>query len=160
MNAERRIAARSHDGHNIGTILDGGIIETYCDNDMNPMPPDIGIRFETTFIGKASDTGSAPPREALSQNQHSILRGAFPTSSHKAVFMRNRSGNNPTRRIIDRATVTEDQVAHLLKRARYVGSGHHKRCPADYGLERTNPRPTRSLCDLRGQFRRMRRPHF
>jgi hypothetical protein len=30
---------------------------------------------------------------------------------------------------------------------RYVASGHHKRNPADYGLERTNPRPTKSLCD-------------
>ena len=46
----------------------------------------------------------------------------------------------------DRAT---DQVTQLLERsARYVGSGHHKRYPADYGLQRTNPRPTKSLCDL------------
>ncbi|MHB1512778.1 MAG: hypothetical protein ACYCVM_08990 [Acidiferrobacter sp.] len=36
----------------------------------------------------------------------------------------------------------------LEKLARYVGSGHHKRNPADYGLPRTNPRPTKSLCDL------------
>lgn len=35
----------------------------------------------------------------------------------------------------------------LVGRIRYVGSGHHKRNPADYGLERTNPRPTKSLCD-------------
>jgi hypothetical protein len=62
--------------------------------------------------------------------------------------MRNRSGSNPTRRIVDHALITQDQVNHLLKRVRYVGSGHHKRCPADYGLERTNPRPTSSLCDV------------
>jgi hypothetical protein len=31
---------------------------------------------------------------------------------------------------------------------RYVGSGHHKRNPADYGLLRANPCPTKSLCDL------------
>ena len=37
---------------------------------------------------------------------------------------------------------------HLVEAARYVGSGHHKRNPADYGLPRTNPRPTKSLCDL------------
>ena len=32
---------------------------------------------------------------------------------------------------------------------RYVGSGHHKRNPADYGLTRTSLRPTQSFCDLR-----------
>lgn len=37
----------------------------------------------------------------------------------------------------------------LLMNVRYVGSGHHKRSPGDYGFERTNPRPTKSLCDLR-----------
>ena len=35
----------------------------------------------------------------------------------------------------------------LAERVLYVGSGHHKRSPADYGLERTQPRPTKSLCD-------------
>jgi hypothetical protein len=35
----------------------------------------------------------------------------------------------------------------LSKAFTYVASGHHKRNPADYGLERTNPRPTKSLCD-------------
>lgn len=62
--------------------------------------------------------------------------------------MRNRSGSNPTRRIVDHSLITQEQVNHLLKKARYVGSGHHKRYPADYGLERTNPRPASSLCDL------------
>lgn len=36
----------------------------------------------------------------------------------------------------------------LKDSACYVGSGHHKRNPADYGFERTNPRPTKSMCDL------------
>lgn len=61
---------------------------------------------------------------------------------------RNRLSDNPKRRVVDQALVTEDQVGVLLKNARYVGSGHHKRSPGDYGLERTNPRPTKSLCDL------------
>lgn len=30
---------------------------------------------------------------------------------------------------------------------RYIGSGHHKRNPADYHFDRANPRPTKSLCD-------------
>ncbi len=36
----------------------------------------------------------------------------------------------------------------LEELARYVGSGHHKRNPANYGLPRTNPRATKSICDL------------
>lgn len=61
--------------------------------------------------------------------------------------MGKRSGNNPKRRIVDPQDVTPDQVNKLLEEARYVGSGHHKRNPADYGFDRTNPRPTKSLCD-------------
>lgn len=61
--------------------------------------------------------------------------------------MHNRSGSNPKRRIVDSVLVTEEQVSRLLDQARYVGSGHHKRNPADYGFDRTNPRPTKSLCD-------------
>lgn len=41
----------------------------------------------------------------------------------------------------------------LQNAARYVGSGHHKRNPADYGLPRSNPRPTKSLCDLQRAVR-------
>ncbi len=44
--------------------------------------------------------------------------------------------------------LSEAQRAKLAKTVEYVGSGHHKRSPADYGLDRTNPRPTKSLCDL------------
>ncbi|MHB1502056.1 MAG: hypothetical protein ACYCYK_13105 [Candidatus Dormibacteria bacterium] len=59
-----------------------------------------------------------------------------------------RPGNNPKRRIAP-ADCANDQVKlRLAKSARYVGSGHHKRNPANYGLLRTNPRPTKSLCDL------------
>lgn len=61
--------------------------------------------------------------------------------------MRNRSGNNPKRRVVDCDFLAADQVGRLLKDSRYGGSGHHKRNPADYGFERTNPRPTKSLCD-------------
>jgi hypothetical protein len=41
----------------------------------------------------------------------------------------------------------------MAARVRYVGSGHHKRSPADYGFERTNPRPTKSLCDANRAIR-------
>ncbi|MFD2182227.1 hypothetical protein [Rhodoplanes azumiensis] len=59
-----------------------------------------------------------------------------------------RPGNNPKRRIAPAELLGKEARADLAERAKYVGSGHHKRYPADYGLERTNPRPTKSLCDL------------
>lgn len=61
--------------------------------------------------------------------------------------MRRRTGDNPTRRIVEAGVLTQEHRESLLDRVRYVGSGHHKRNPLDYGLERTNPRPTKSLCD-------------
>jgi hypothetical protein len=59
-----------------------------------------------------------------------------------------RLGNNPKRRVAPPDFLTQPQRAKLAKAVTYVGSGHHKRNPADYGLERTSPRPTKSLCDL------------
>ena len=59
-----------------------------------------------------------------------------------------RQGNNPKRRLAEASTLNKEQLETLASRASYVGSGHHKRYPADYGLERTNPRPNKSLCDL------------
>jgi hypothetical protein len=59
-----------------------------------------------------------------------------------------RPGNNPKRRIAPPDCLTSAQRAELALSAKYVASGHHKRNPADHGLERTNPRPTKSLCDL------------
>src|SRR6266404_2961097 len=58
-----------------------------------------------------------------------------------------RPGNNPKRRIASVERLTELQRSDLAQTVRYEGSGHHKRSPADYGLERTNPRPHKSLCD-------------
>jgi hypothetical protein len=66
--------------------------------------------------------------------------------------MRVRTGNNPKRRIISGVlpeTGIREKLAAVVK---YTGSGHHKRNPADYGLERTNPRPTKSLCDAAGSL--------
>lgn len=59
-----------------------------------------------------------------------------------------RPGNNPKRRIAPADYATDQVKQRLEESARYVGSGHHKRNPADYGLPRTSPRPTKSLCDL------------
>lgn len=64
--------------------------------------------------------------------------------------MRSRAGNNPKRRVADLATLDEVFLQSLSERARYIGSGHHKRHPADYGFGRTNPVPTKSLCDAVG----------
>ena len=61
--------------------------------------------------------------------------------------MYKRTGDNPTRRIVEVGVLTPEHQEALLGRVRYVGSGHHKRNPLDYGFERTNPRPTKSLCD-------------
>lgn len=61
--------------------------------------------------------------------------------------MHGRSGNNPKRRIIPLTQLDADAREQLAARVRYVGSGHHKRSPADYGMDRTSPRPTKSLCD-------------
>lgn len=62
--------------------------------------------------------------------------------------MKRRTGNNPKRRIVSSDRLSASERQSLAQRVRYVGSGHHKRHPADYGLERTNPVPTKSLCDL------------
>ena len=59
-----------------------------------------------------------------------------------------RQGNNPKRRIAPLGTMGDDLIRTLVDAVTYVGSGHHKRHPADYGLERVSPRPTKSLCDL------------
>lgn len=58
-----------------------------------------------------------------------------------------RPGNNPKRRIAPADCLTEAARTRLAKTANYSPSGHHKRSPADYGLTRTSPRPTKSLCD-------------
>jgi len=58
-----------------------------------------------------------------------------------------RPGNNPKRRVAPANSLSPDEKTKLAGRVKYIGSGHHKRNPADYGLERTNPRPTKSLCD-------------
>lgn len=59
-----------------------------------------------------------------------------------------RQGNNPKRRVADANFLSDAEKASLGKKIRYVGSGHHKRYPLDYGFERVNPRPTKSMCDL------------
>jgi hypothetical protein len=58
-----------------------------------------------------------------------------------------RPGNNPKRRIAPITRLNESERSELVKSIRYEGSGHHKRSPADYGLERTSPRPHKTLCD-------------
>lgn len=68
--------------------------------------------------------------------------------------MRKRSGNNPKRRIQPLTSLTDEQKEKLSKEANYVGSGHHKRNPLDYGFQRTNPVPTKSLCDLKRKITR------
>lgn len=62
--------------------------------------------------------------------------------------MPKRQGNNPKRRIVPRGTADPNVLNRLLDEARYTGSAHHKRAPADYGFNPpVNPRPNKSLCD-------------
>lgn len=61
-----------------------------------------------------------------------------------------RQGNNPKRRVEEPRGLTQERIDFLTQAATYVGSGHHKRYPLDYGFERTNPVPTKSLCDMSG----------
>lgn len=58
-----------------------------------------------------------------------------------------RAGKNPKRRLAPIDHLTQAQRAALVASAQYVASGHHKLNPADYGLDRASPRPTKSLCD-------------
>ena len=62
--------------------------------------------------------------------------------------LRKCSGSNPKRCIISSGSMAAGDRTLLASRVQYVGSGRHKRSPADYGLERTSPRPAKSLCDV------------
>lgn len=85
----------------------------------------------------------------LALNYAKMLKNSYwgPTLNRQ-IFMAHRPGNNPKRRIAQPERLNEDEKAELMRAVRYVGSGHHKRNPADYNLLRANPRPTKSLCDL------------
>jgi hypothetical protein len=59
-----------------------------------------------------------------------------------------REGNTPKRRIAAPDLLNPEERAALARRLKYVGSGNHKRFPADYGFHPPcSPRPTKSLCD-------------
>lgn len=58
-----------------------------------------------------------------------------------------RTSFDPTRRLSEPHDWSNEQRNELSSRVTYVGSGHHKRCPANYGLDRTNPRRTATICD-------------
>jgi hypothetical protein len=64
--------------------------------------------------------------------------------------MRARQGNNPKRRIAPSDRLDLAARKSLADRLAYIGSSHHKRRPADYGLHPpVNPRPWKSVCDGR-----------
>ena len=69
--------------------------------------------------------------------------------------MPRREGNNPKRRIAPRGEIDIADLERFARRARYLGSAHLKRSPADWGFNPpTNPRPHKSLCDGSGAVRR------
>jgi len=62
--------------------------------------------------------------------------------------MPKREGNRPDRRILPADATTPDQRRAMVERLIYVGSGHHKLRPGDYGfMPPQNPRPSKSVCD-------------
>lgn len=75
-------------------------------------------------------------------------RKAVTLSRENGGVALSRPGNNPKRRIAHADKANEEVKNYLELAARYVGSGHHKRNPADYGFSRASPRPTKSLCDM------------
>lgn len=57
-------------------------------------------------------------------------------------------GNNPKRRIAQLAFLDKRERDGLASAARYEGSPHHKRWPADYDFQPpVAPRPSKSVCD-------------
>jgi hypothetical protein len=61
-----------------------------------------------------------------------------------------RQGNNPKRRIAPADAIGLAAREELAARVVYVGSGHHKRRPADFGFQPPiNPRAWKSVCDGR-----------
>ena len=62
--------------------------------------------------------------------------------------MPKRRGNNPKRNIALAGRIDRETLRRLQAEARYTGSAHHKRRPADYGFNPpVSPRPDKSLCD-------------
>ena len=49
--------------------------------------------------------------------------------------MKRRPGNNPKRRVAPADLLSEANRVRLAQSVKYQGSGHHKRNPADYGLD-------------------------
>jgi hypothetical protein len=62
--------------------------------------------------------------------------------------MRSLQGNNPKRRIAPSDELGFAAREGLAARLVYIGSGHHKRRPADFGFQPpVSPRPWKSVCD-------------
>lgn len=61
--------------------------------------------------------------------------------------MPKRDGNYVKRRIAPLDTFPGEFFRAVSASSRYGGSAHHKKNVAGYGLDRPNPRPTKSLCD-------------
>ena len=74
--------------------------------------------------------------------------GSLPGIEKREAPLPRRQGNNPKRRIVPRSNIDPESLGRILSEARYTGSAHHKRSPADYGFHPpVNPRPHKSLCD-------------
>ena len=62
--------------------------------------------------------------------------------------MPKRQSNRIQRRIVSKDAIDPEILGRYANQARYTGSPHHKRHPADYGFHPpVSPRLTKSLCD-------------
>lgn len=67
--------------------------------------------------------------------------------------MRRRAGFNPKRRLVAADAWPAAHRTALIERLAYGGNPEHKTRPNDYGLSPpTNPRPGKTLCDVRAPF--------
>ncbi|MFA7239930.1 MAG: hypothetical protein WC091_07440 [Sulfuricellaceae bacterium] len=106
----------------------------------------MGTIKRSIFFGQAENK-SIPEYRHLGLSCDNWLNFLTDFGLDQTMSARNRSGNNPKRRVIARDLVTQEYLERLTREVRYIGSGNHKRHPANYGFAQASPRPTKSLCD-------------
>ena len=75
-----------------------------------------------------------------------VRQSATGTGDHD--MPRSPTSSDPRRRVVKPGDLTPE-LRERLRQARYGGSAHHKRRPADYGFNPA-PRPKKNVCDPKG----------
>lgn len=95
--------------------------------------------------------GTSRLEDDSQDNDRATLLAKYPALTLQCVSMTAKPPRRlvlPNRRLA-KIRPTPPETDRLGAQVRYVGSGHHKRYPADYGFARANPVPWSSLCDER-----------